>query len=237
MATAVDRRALVAENAAPTEMRTISGSKKKARWPSESPGVVNPARPSRPGAEARQPGAGFGTPKRDKPSYSLSTYGIPDTSSTGLNASGGSSGGAAATAGGVAIPGAVDPAFLAYLRQFGIDESDINVLAGVQTGALERELARALPAYAEQRKDVIRDTGANYESRGFYRSGNRVDQQAENARDVDRDMQDYQARIYDQIREIQLNAAMDIAALRRQLMEQGLTYAQADALARAEMGL
>jgi hypothetical protein len=135
------------------------------------------------------------------------------------------------------FPGANDPAFLAYLREFGIEESMINTMTGFQVGSLERELARALPAYAEQRANTIRDTGSEYEGRGFYRSGGRVNQQAENARDVDRQKMDYEAKIYDKIRELQLGAAMDIAALRRQLMERGLTYAQADAIARAEAGL
>jgi hypothetical protein len=49
--------------------------------------------------------------------------------------------------------------------------------------------------------------------------------------------QDFQSKIYDQIRSELINTASEIAALRRELMERGLDYATADAIARAQAGL
>lgn len=137
----------------------------------------------------------------------------------------------------VAVPGANDPAYLAYMRQMGVEEADINTLTGFRVGALTRQLGRALPAYAERRETAVRDTGRAYEDRGMYSSGARHDAQAEAGRAIDRERLDFEAGIRDEIGEMYLTTAMDIASLRRQLMERGLDYAAADVIARAEAGL
>lgn len=137
----------------------------------------------------------------------------------------------------VAIPGANDPAYLAYMRQMGVDEANVNALTGWRVNSLTRQLGRALPAYAERREHAIRDTGIEHEGRGMYRSGARISGQAEAARAVDRQRMDYEAGIRDEIGELYLRTAMDVAEIRRNLVEQGLDYAAADVIARAEAGL
>lgn len=135
------------------------------------------------------------------------------------------------------IPGANDPTYLAYMREMGIDEANVNILTGHRVNSLTRQLGRALPAYADKRKEAIRGAGYAAEDRGMFASGLRMRDQTEAARDVDRERLDFEAQIRDSIGEIYMTSAMDIAQLRRQLMEQGLSAAQANAIANAEAGI
>lgn len=135
------------------------------------------------------------------------------------------------------MAGAADPTYLAYMRQMGVEESTLNALLGHRVGALTRELGRGLPAYAEKRENAIRDTGFGFEDSGMYRSGTRLDKQAEVARGVDRERMDWEAGLRDQIGELYMLNAVDIAQLRRQLLEQGFDSTQATAIANASAGL
>lgn len=181
-------------------------------------------------------------------SVNLSTFGIrqrPQSSPVSFGSGGNTGGQMAPASGGTAggntappgMPGANDPAFLAYLRQFGIDESMVNIMSAHNISKLERELGRALPMYAERRSNAIRDTGAGYESSGLFRSGSRIVGQAEAARGVDRERDEFQARIYDQIRDEVLQAMNQVAALRRELLEQGYDSVTATAIANAQAGI
>ena len=119
----------------------------------------------------------------------------------------------------------------------GVEESTQNALLGHRVGALTRELARGLPAYAVQRERAVEDTGNTWEDRGMYRSGNRIKGQFDAASDVDRERMDFEARIRDQIAEQYIMTAVDVAEMRRQLMEAGLDGASATAIANAQAGL
>jgi hypothetical protein len=135
------------------------------------------------------------------------------------------------------IPGANDPSYLAYMRQMGVDEANLNILTGHRVNSLTRQLGRALPVYAEKKEVAMRDTGSSFEDRGMFRSGGRMVAQADVGRAVDRERLDYEAGIRDQIMELYLTNGMDVAAIRRDLMEQGLSAAAANAIINAEAGL
>jgi hypothetical protein len=217
MATAVDRRQALQSAASftqPPDPRTTASS--SGGTSSASSAVQKPTGPD------TSPGQPGGTKNPSTGAASSATYGIPSASSA---------------VPGVTIPGANDPAFLAYLRQFGVDEAMVNLMAGHNISSLERELGRALPAFAEQRADAIEGVGSNFEGRGFFRSGSRITGQADAGRKVDREREDFQAKIYDAIRSELLAAASEIASLRRELMERGFDAAMADAIARAQAGL
>lgn len=135
------------------------------------------------------------------------------------------------------MPGANDPSYLAYMRQMGVEEANLNILLGHRVGAFTRELGRGLPAYATMRERAITDQGNSWEDRGMFRSGGRQKAQADAALDVDRERADWEAGIRDQIAESYITTAMEVAELRRGLLEQGLSAAQANAIANAEAGL
>ena len=132
---------------------------------------------------------------------------------------------------------AADPAYLAYLRSIGVQESELQNVAALRVNSLTRQLGRELPAYAEQRDRAVRQVGESFEDRGVYRSGMRQVRQADAGREVDRARNNFEAGIRDQISGTYATGAADIAALRRQLAEQGITSAQTVAVNNANSGI
>lgn len=132
---------------------------------------------------------------------------------------------------------AADPSYLAYLRGIGAEESELGNILGQRQGALVRQLGRQLPAYADQRTEAVEAAGAASEARGLYRSGARMRDQFRAGRDVDRARMDFEAGIRDQLGELSAMNALDIARLRRGLVEEGITGGQNVTLANAEAGI
>ena len=130
-----------------------------------------------------------------------------------------------------------DPAYLAYLRGAGVEEGALNNVLGTRVSALVRQLGRELPAYADKRERAVEGAGNAAESRGFYRSGQRMTDQFRAGNDVDRERNNFEAGIRDQIAEMYGVNALDIARIRQGLAEQGITGAQNVTLANANAGI
>ena len=130
-----------------------------------------------------------------------------------------------------------DPAYLAYLRGAGVEEAELQNVLGTRVGALTRQLGRELPAYADKRERAVEGAGNAAESRGFFRSGARMQDQARAGIDVDRERMNFEASIRDEIADLYGTGALDIARLRRDLAEQGITGAQNVTLANAAAGI
>lgn len=130
-----------------------------------------------------------------------------------------------------------DPAYLAYLRGAGVEEGALNNVLGTRVSALVRQLGRELPAYADKRERAVEGAGSAAESRGFFRSGQRMTDQARAGYDVDRERNNFESGIRDQIAEMYGVNALDIARIRQGLAEQGITGAQNVTLANANAGI
>ena len=130
-----------------------------------------------------------------------------------------------------------DPAYLAYLRSVGVEESALQNVANQRVSALTRQMARQLPVYAQQRQDAVQGVGNAYEDRGMFRGGQRITDQAKAGREVDRQQLEYTTGVQDQLGGIYLSTAADIAARRRALAEQGINSAQTVALNNANSGI
>lgn len=117
-----------------------------------------------------------------------------------------------------------------------MDEADLNTVLGNRVGAIVRGIGRQLPAYAEQRVRAVEGAGNAAESRGMFRSGARMQDQARAGMDVDRERMNYEAEQRDKLGELYSTHAMDVARLRRELAEQGITGAQNVTLANAQAG-
>ena len=100
-----------------------------------------------------------------------------------------------------------------------------------------RQLGRELPAYADKRERAVEGAGNASESRGFFRSGQRMTDQARAGYDVDRERNNFESGIRDQIAEMYGVNALDIARIRQGLAEQGITGAQNVTLANANAGI
>lgn len=132
---------------------------------------------------------------------------------------------------------AADPAYLAYLRGAGVEEAELNNVLGTRVGALTRSIGRALPAYADKRAEAIEGAGNAAESRGFFRSGQRMTNQFRAGRDVDRERMNFEAETRDKMADLYGTNALDIARIRREMIERGITGAQDVAITNAEAGI
>lgn len=130
-----------------------------------------------------------------------------------------------------------DPGYSAYLRGMGVEESEIQNILGTRVGALTRQLGRQLPAYAAQKEQSLKEVGQNYEGRGFYRSGSRIGEQNRVGLEADRQRNDFEAGIRDQIAELYGTSAMDLGRLRRQQAEEAIAAQQNAAIANANAGI
>lgn len=117
---------------------------------------------------------------------------------------------------------AQDPAYLAYLRALGFNESTDRATADDQTASVQRQAAMSIPEIAYQ-GDVTRqgiDTG--YEASGLYSSGDHLLKLAQQAHN--QGYQTGQATIgaADQIAAIQRTLANQMLDLNRQRTEAAL---------------
>ena len=118
-----------------------------------------------------------------------------------------------------------------------MEEGELNNVMANRVSSIVRGIGRALPAYADKRAEAIEGAGRAAENRGFFRSGARMRDQFRAGRDVDRERMNFEAQARDQITDLYATNAMDIARLRRELAEQGITGAQNVTLANAEAGI
>lgn len=130
-----------------------------------------------------------------------------------------------------------DPAFLAYLRASGVEESDVNGEAMWRVGAIQRARGRKLPRYDDQLERGQESIGNEYEDRGLLASGSRVVAQQRQANDVARDRADYLAEGDEDIAGVYRGAAQDVAGIRRRTMEEELDARNRVGLAGAEAGI
>lgn len=68
-------------------------------------------------------------------------------------------------------PLAANPAYLAFLRELGIEDAEAAADVTTQTDAIGRMLAKRLPRIAEAGARQREQISGSFESRGLYRSG------------------------------------------------------------------
>jgi hypothetical protein len=117
---------------------------------------------------------------------------------------------------------ASDPAYLAFLRSSGVQESQTQAEAQRRISQLQRGLARRAPGYAEDSRLAQRNIGEDFEGRGLYDSGRRMTDQADAAAAVGRRQAEDAAQTGDSISDTSVDAATTIARLRRDRAEQEL---------------
>jgi hypothetical protein len=120
------------------------------------------------------------------------------------------------------MPPATDPAYLAFLRQTGVQEQDLGAEAAARISSLNRALQRHLPAYADQKRQAEQGVADSYEERGLYRSGGRLRDQVDAGNAVDRNRLEDIANTQDQSAGVNADLARNIADLRRQAAEREL---------------
>src|SRR5438105_7689269 len=119
-----------------------------------------------------------------------------------------------------------DPAYLAFLRAQGYTEAQARADAARRTGVLDRQLAAALPGYADQERLGIQQVAGNAESNGVLNSGKTLVDEQQVGTDVGRQLNDFQSGILNQKDQINSDLERQIALARQQAAEQALNARQ-----------
>ena len=114
----------------------------------------------------------------------------------------------------------VDPAFLAFLRSQGMEESDIAGEIARRTSSITRGLALNAPVYDENEKQGLERVAGSFEDRGIYSSGQRLVKQQEVSNDINRQRLGAETNARQQISDLNSSGAAQVAALRRRTIEQ-----------------
>lgn len=112
-----------------------------------------------------------------------------------------------------------DPAYLAYLRQSGVEQNQVQAEAKARIASMQRALQRRLPTYAEAEKRGLQQTSDNWENNGLFRSGGRLVAQQHVSNDVARQRLEDVAQTQEGIAGTQSDLASRLADLQRQRAE------------------
>lgn len=104
-----------------------------------------------------------------------------------------------------------DPAYLAYLRALGFNESTDRATADNATAGVQRQVAMVLPEIAYQGGVTRQGIDTGYEANGLYRSGDHMQKIAQQQH-----TEGYQTG------QATISASDQIAAIQRQLAQQQL---------------
>lgn len=121
-----------------------------------------------------------------------------------------------------------DPVYLSYLRSTGYDEDSARMLAARQVDQMKRRVSMAIPGIQEQGIEQRRGIGNSFESRGVFRSGERLRQQALQQRGETSQIAGLQGELADNVGNIQIGLRDQIGRLANQRAEAAAS-AQKDA--------
>lgn len=116
------------------------------------------------------------------------------------------------------------PAYLAFLRAQGMEETEAVGEAQSRISALRRGLNLRLPDYEEREKRGMEGVGEDYENRGLFRSGARLVAQQRLANDTQQDKLNDTLGTNEAVADIERNMAGTIARIRRDRAEKELSY-------------
>lgn len=122
----------------------------------------------------------------------------------------------------VVAPLLADKTYSAFLRNMQFNESQIQSSLQAAQEAAQRRIKAQAPLYDQQRRQSALSTNRNFEARGMYRSGGRLDKLAKDDKSLDYTQRKFESGINDASAEAERQAIADIAKLRRDRAEQEL---------------
>lgn len=128
----------------------------------------------------------------------------------------------------------MDPAFLAFQRALGIQESDLRASIAQRTAAVQRDVSLKLPMIQQQTQENVRQAGGNYEARGLFGSGRRAEAQSQQALAGGLQEQQVIGQGADQIAGLDSELARQISDNRRRMAEAEIEARQRLALGGAQ---
>lgn len=115
-----------------------------------------------------------------------------------------------------------DPTVSAYLRAMGVDEQNLYAQNRESVNLAERQYARSIPMWEEKSRAAVQGVYDDAETRGVYRSGATLRNAARARSNVSMQQSEARASANDQAISSSIDAARQIADLRRKATEQAL---------------
>lgn len=131
----------------------------------------------------------------------------------------------------------MDPAYLSFLRQLGLDETMAQAEVARTVSGLTQQGRDMQPVYADRLQRGLRDIGEGFQASGQFKSGRRLLAQGEFQVDQARSQTGAENDIANQIDSTSLSLAKQIARNRAGKSEEELAAQQRTALSGAEIGI
>lgn len=119
-------------------------------------------------------------------------------------------------------PAMQDAAYAAYLRQMGIQQSNIRNEIQARTEAVQRAINRNAAGFEQQKAEGVRNTGLSWEDRGLYNSGLRQQEQGKVAAGVDYQRQQSETEQTDALAQANRQAQNSLSELAQKRAEEEL---------------
>lgn len=115
-----------------------------------------------------------------------------------------------------------DAEYAAYLRGAQFKESDIEGTFNRTQDRLRAQIERQSPVWDEKRRQGVEASNTDWENRGLYRSGARLQDTSNRMRALDLEQQNFEADITDKIAEADIDRSRQLAGSRLNTAEQML---------------
>jgi hypothetical protein len=115
-----------------------------------------------------------------------------------------------------------DPAYLAFLRGAGFNQSQIQAQTAKQKAGLQAQLEAQKPYWAQQIQTGVRNALDNAANRGTTRGSNRIENQNQATTAVNQAQASYETNVANQQAGLDASSATQLAQLQQQQAEQTL---------------
>lgn len=128
-----------------------------------------------------------------------------------------------------------DPAFNAFLREFGLNIAQIKSNRRAAVERLQSQFNRNIPVYADQRQQAEENTNYDFGGRGMYFSGGREKAITDAQTRIDRNQAIEEQTMLDNVADTRMTAGQDLAEWRRRRAEERLAARERQTILQAEM--
>lgn len=119
-----------------------------------------------------------------------------------------------------------DLSYNSFLRGYGLDQQQIQADAARRKAGLQSQIDAQRPVWADRLTEGLKNVGDSAENAGLFRSGQRLQGQAQYQRDQGRQQADFEGGLYGQQQDSAANAQLQLMDLARQRAEQELVARQ-----------
>lgn len=134
-------------------------------------------------------------------------------------------------------PALLDPSYLAFVRQLGVDEAQSQAEVAKRIGRINGSIEDSAPAFQDSVKKGLQNIGQNYADRGMYGAGKQVTDQNDFEINANRDHLGQINALKQQVGDMSSDLTAKIAQGRRQKAEEQMTARDRQVRENAQYGI